>query len=133
MTTEINWDAPIPTVRMFGVLLPAMLEEDGLGMRTALGFARQFSEVLARWDQMPWSGPDAGYAKAAEMFRRRQMTGNFDIWDTFALADLCQKAARFTALTNLESGDSEVMAFHEAVSAIEEQWRRDEPGAAPRL
>lgn len=123
---ETLLDSPHTSLRTFGILLPAIVEESSEHAAAALHYATILARDLARWDSYPYSGSDAAVMKLAQLFRARTAsTTALTRWDTQAMLNAYLEALNIEPDTSLDSGDIKVRLFGTAYSLIENAWRED--------
>lgn len=125
MTAETLLNSPIASVRAFGIIIPAMIDEDPEGAKAALHFAVRLATDLSRWNDYPFNGPDAAFNKLARLVRNRTATSALSHHDVMLLTNACLEAHRIRPFTTLEDKTPEVMCFDTACGLIEDAWRNE--------
>lgn len=114
--------APLASLRAFGAVIAATMEEDFEGRVEAARWSVILANSLADWKDMPWTGPDAGLAKVAELCRARSAVAELTAWDLACLGDLAVTASRLPWQVTLESKDANVVGFNAAVAQVQALW-----------
>lgn len=120
--------APLASLRAFGAVIAAAMEEDFEGRVEAARWSVKLANALTVWKDMPWTGPDAGLAKVAELCRARTSAAELTAWDLACLGDLAVSASRLPWQATLESKDASVVGFNAAVAQLQALWAEpDQP------
>jgi len=119
-------ESPEDSLRTFGMLLPAINEDDPNRAAAALRYATKLANDLKRWDDWPCAGSDAGILKIAKLFRARTAANTaLTPWDVKAVVGAYLEALNIGPDTRLDSDAIEVRLFNTAFQLLESAWRED--------
>lgn len=125
MPNETLLDSPIAAVRVFGIILPAVIDEDREGAAAALHYATHLAADLERWKNYPYRGRDAALNRLAAMVRQRTSTTALNSHDVMLLTDACLEAHRIGHDEDIDADSPTVACFNTACLLIEEIWAND--------
>jgi hypothetical protein len=125
MPEENLLDSPIAAMRVFGIIIPAMVDEDREGAAAALHYATRLAADLERWRDYPYRGRDAAFNRLAIMVRQRTSTTALNTHDVMLLANACLEAHRIGLDDDLDVDTPTVACFNTACVLIEETWAND--------
>jgi hypothetical protein len=123
MASETLFLSPIASIRAFGAIIPAILDEDPEGARAALIYATRLAGHLQEWSDYPFQGPDAALNKIARLVRERTATTALTHHDIMMLTNAIFEAHRIAPFSDLQEQSPEVRCFNTASDLIEDTWR----------
>jgi len=114
--------SPIASVRVFGAVIPAILDEDPYGASAALRYATDLATQLKQWSDYPYQGPDAALNTLAGLVRQRTATTALTHHDIMMLTNAVFEARRISPYNDLTGTSPEVSCFKTATALIEDTW-----------
>lgn len=125
MPDETLLDSPIAAVRVFGIIIPAMINEDREGAVAALHYATRLAADLERWKDYPYVGRDAALNRLAAMVRQRTSTTALNGYDVLLLTNACVAAYKIDYGQPIDGQDPNVVGFNTTCTQIEEIWANE--------
>jgi hypothetical protein len=116
-------NSPLASVRAFGVIVPAVMQEDPEGAKAALEAATHLASGLQRWSHYPFEPRDAALLRVSSLLNARIATSALTTWDLWLLTDLCEKAMPLPLFGTHTETNPNCIAFDEACRFVESAWR----------
>lgn len=118
-------NSPLASVRAFGVIVPAVMQEDPEGAKSALEAATHLANGLQRWTDYPYEPRDAALLRVSSLMKARASTSVLTTWDLWLLTDLCEKAMPLPFFATEPETNPNCIVFEEAYKSLEAAWHAE--------